>query len=50
MENFKKTDEAIDIDAANLLGFDQVPQVSTQEADLTTTARLLTKIGPELPV
>ena len=34
-----------------LLGFDQMPQVDAHAADavLTRAARLLTKIGPEIP-
>ncbi|MGE0231553.1 MAG: hypothetical protein AB7O39_11715 [Flavobacteriaceae bacterium] len=37
-----------DLDTDGLLGFDQLRDVST-DADLTTSARLLTKIGPEIP-
>ena len=39
------------LDISELLGFDQMRDVSSdaEDADLAKTARLLTKIGPEIP-
>ncbi|MCB1474670.1 MAG: hypothetical protein H6883_14895 [Rhodobiaceae bacterium] len=39
------------LDVSALLGFDQMRNASSEaeDADLAKTARLLTKIGPELP-
>ncbi|MGE0231552.1 MAG: hypothetical protein AB7O39_11720 [Flavobacteriaceae bacterium] len=39
------------IEVGDLLGFDQLPKVSSEAdgADPAKTARLLTKIGPEIP-
>ncbi|MCB1474669.1 MAG: hypothetical protein H6883_14900 [Rhodobiaceae bacterium] len=52
MNNLKQLDEAIALEMDSLLGFDQMPKVDAAagDADLSKTARLLTKIGPETPV
>ncbi|MCB1474667.1 MAG: hypothetical protein H6883_14910 [Rhodobiaceae bacterium] len=46
-----RADDLIALETGCLLGFDQMPKVDAHaaDADLTRTARLLTKIGPETP-
>ncbi|MCB1474671.1 MAG: hypothetical protein H6883_14890 [Rhodobiaceae bacterium] len=48
MNDCKQTDGAIALEMNCLLGFDQIPTAAVDPTDLTKTARLLTKIGPEL--